>query len=275
MLFLLLIIHTICIAASQRLFSDQTYLNALVWEEMLTSLTSIHKKTWSVLIRRSIVLLLFHFRLKEAQQTVQKITAEKKVETKKTNANSLVRKHSDTQLCCWLHTRSYVNNSIACVHTNTINTKHMIRDWRPASIETHTHTLTHNTHTHTLTHTHTHTHTHKLSLSLTHTHTHTHSHTLTHTHTHTHTQTQTHTHSHTHKHRHTHTHSLTHSLTHSHTHTHTHTHSHIHTHTQRERQRHTHTHTHTHKHTHTHTHTKQNIELSVTCSAILRCSLQG
>ncbi|KTG42879.1 hypothetical protein cypCar_00016736, partial [Cyprinus carpio] len=28
-------------------------------------------------------------RLKEAQQTVQKITAEKKVETKKTNANSL------------------------------------------------------------------------------------------------------------------------------------------------------------------------------------------
>uniref|UniRef100_A0A671L7K6 Formin-like n=1 Tax=Sinocyclocheilus anshuiensis TaxID=1608454 RepID=A0A671L7K6_9TELE len=37
-------------------------------------------------------------RLKEAQQTVQKITAEKKVETKKTNANSLVRKHTSTQL---------------------------------------------------------------------------------------------------------------------------------------------------------------------------------
>uniref|UniRef100_A0A9J8C9W9 Formin 1 n=1 Tax=Cyprinus carpio carpio TaxID=630221 RepID=A0A9J8C9W9_CYPCA len=37
-------------------------------------------------------------RLKEAQQTVQKITAEKKVETKKTNANSLVRKHTNTQL---------------------------------------------------------------------------------------------------------------------------------------------------------------------------------
>ncbi|XDV43825.1 hypothetical protein PO909_012228 [Leuciscus waleckii] len=35
-------------------------------------------------------------RLKEAQKTVQKITAEKKVETKKINENSLVRKHTQT-----------------------------------------------------------------------------------------------------------------------------------------------------------------------------------
>lgn len=66
--------------------------------------------------------MLFHFRLKEAQQTVQKITAEKKVETKKINANSLVRKH-------FVHnTLNNVNNTNACVHPD--ENQHKTHDQR-------------------------------------------------------------------------------------------------------------------------------------------------
>ncbi len=120
MLFLLLIIHSICIAASQRLFSDQTYLNALVWEEMLTSLTSIQKKH-GLCSSGEAWLLLFHFRLKEAQQTVQKITAEESgdEEDQRKQSGEKALRHS----CAADYTHAvYVNNSITCVHTNTNNT---------------------------------------------------------------------------------------------------------------------------------------------------------